>query len=220
MENKSSASRPRFWRSISFAALTKDDIKRLQICAGSPRSLLFSVRGVNAHISRFMFFLTGILLAATSCFMTAPASAENGCPNGYAPWKIPVDSWSDCMPIPDYQSDAVERLQGPAWETNWGAVAIGGGGWGVSVNMRSEAQAKNAAVGQCRKTADKKNSKCATLTYYNQCIAIAWGTTGYAVHTAEDEQTAASLAMKQCKDDARENCKIFYSACSLPRPLN
>ena len=220
MQNIFSPARPRFWRSASFAALTEHDLEQLQMRASSWRSWRVFIRVVNANMNRFTFFLAQILLVSMSCLMATPAAAENGCPNGYTPWQIPVGSMSDCMPIPDYGAEEVERSQVPVWETNWGAVAIGGGGWGVSANMRSEGKAKNAAVSQCRETAGNKNAKCATLTYYNQCIAIAWGTTGYAVHTAEDEQAAASLAMKQCKDEGRGDCKIFYSACSFPRRLN
>ena len=220
MENMSPPSSPRFRRSASLASLTEDDFERLQMRACSTPSLRFFVSAVNANMNRSMLFIAIMLLVAMSCFMTAPAAAENGCPNGYVPWKIPVESSSDCMAIPDYGTGAVERPQVPAWETNWGAVAIGGGGWGVSANMRSEAKAKNAAVRQCRQTTSNKDAKCATLTYYNQCIATAWGSTGYATHTAENEQTAMSLAMQQCKDAGREDCKIFYSACSFPRRLN
>lgn len=167
-----------------------------------------------------MFFFVCIAFLVATGLMTGSAVAENGCPNGYEPWKIPVESSSDCMAIPDYGNDRVEKSQVPIWETNWGAVAIGDGGWGVAVNMRSKAKAKKAAVSQCRKTAGNKSAECAVLTYYNQCVAIAWGLTGYAVQSAENQETASSIAMRQCKDKGHEDCKIFYSACSLPRQIN
>lgn len=159
---------------------------------------------------------SGFVFAVLACLPIEAALAENGCPNGYEPWKIPVESSSDCMAIPDYGDN---EPQGPMWETRWGAIAIGDGGVGTASNVGSERQAKNEAVKQCKKAAGLQGSTCEVLTYHNQCAAVAWGLTGYVIQTAADLSTASSLALERCSIK-HDDCQIFYSDCSLPKQVN
>ena len=102
------------------------------------------------------------------------------------------------------------------WETRWGAIAIGGGGWGAVSDMSTEKQATKAAIKQCEETASGDDSKCRNaFSYYNQCAVIAWGATGYILQGAIDLPTASSLGMRKCSGEHAE-CEIFYSACSYP----
>lgn len=147
------------------------------------------------------------------------AHAENGCPAGYEPWKIPVESASDCVAIPDYGQE--EGPPGPAaearWLSRWGAIAIGstaaGGGVGTTTGQRSRRQAESAALKICRDTGG--GAKCKVLSYHDQCAAVAWGADSYVVQSAESIKVASGIALDQCHEKTSD-CRIYYSACSLP----
>jgi Domain of unknown function (DUF4189) len=157
------------------------------------------------------------LFAIFACLIIERAPAENGCPNGYEPWKIPVESSSDCMALPDYGNDSVAQPRSPIWETRWGAVAIGAaGGGGAVTDMRSERQAKNAAVKQCKKTVGNQKMECKALAYYNQCVVVAWGSTGYVTQSAEDIPTASVAATQRCSEK-HADCEVYYSGSSYPK---
>lgn len=150
------------------------------------------------------------------------AHAENGCPAGYEPWKVPVQSMSDCMAIPDYgQPQATAPPEGAAtrWISRWGAIAIGstagGGGVGVSVDQSSRRKAESAAMKTCRDTGGGK--ACEVFSYRDQCAVVAWGQTSYVVRSAESVDVASGVALDQCRR-ITDGCRIFYSACSLPQP--
>jgi hypothetical protein len=88
------------------------------------------------------------------------AMAENGCPNGYEPWKIPVESQADCVAIPNY--DATETSPQPApppatppqWQDFAAAVAwadsdTGNKFVGVSKHF-DEQSARETVLEKCR----------------------------------------------------------------------
>lgn len=148
------------------------------------------------------------------------AHAENGCPLGYAPAKIPVESSSDCAPIPGYweaqppEPAAVE----PLWTSRWGAIAIGstasGGGVGVATGESSRRKAESAAMKTCRDTGGGK--QCEVYAYRDQCAAVAWGAAFYVTWSAESIELASRVALEKCRAKTAD-CQIFYSACSLPQ---
>lgn len=158
------------------------------------------------------------------CFsVLAFVHAEGRCPEGFFPIGGDSAGWEGCAPMghdPGQNSDQGSNNSRPAeWEPRWGAIAIGGGGWGAVTDMRSEKQAKKAAVKQCRETANGNDSKCNNaFSYYNQCAVIAWGATGYILQGAIDVPTASSIGMQKCASKHAE-CEIFYSGCSYPKRI-
>ena len=159
------------------------------------------------------------LFCSLVCFSSF-AHGEGRCPEGFFPIGGGNAGWEGCAPMgpnSDGAADQGSTDSSPAeWETRWGAIATGGGGLGVVTDMRSESQAKKAAIKQCKATAKNDASKCKALSYYNQCAVIAWGATGYIFQRAIDVPTASSLGMQKCSSMYAE-CEIFYSACSYAK---
>ena len=104
---------------------------------------------------------------------------------------------------------------GPQWAVQWGAVAYGGGGFGAAKDMVSIAKAKKAALRACRDSGGGKHCKVA-LSYSDQCVAYAIGD-DYLVGVARSPmpEEAYALAMNSCAESTT-NCKVTYTACSLP----
>jgi Domain of unknown function (DUF4189) len=172
-----------------------------------------------------------LVLLTASIFGPMTAVAQTFvCPNGPGPGEVQVGTTGGSggiavIPIcasngSDDSSDSGDvQPQGPVWETRWGAIATGGGGLGAVTDMRSENQAKRAAIKQCKKTAGDKGSKCKALSYYNQCAVIAWGATGFIFQRAVDLPTASSLGMQKCSSQY-DDCEIYYSGCSYPKRID
>lgn len=171
-----------------------------------------------------------VFLSATMSWSTMAIAQTFVCPNGPGPGEIQVGTTGGSggvavIPIcasdgsDDSSEDDAAGSDGPVWETRWGAIATGGGGLGAVTDMRSESQAKKAAIKQCKKTASAGGSECKALTYYNQCAVIAWGASGYVFQRAADLVTASSLGMQKCSDQYEE-CEIYYSGCSYAKRLD
>jgi Domain of unknown function (DUF4189) len=152
------------------------------------------------------------------------------CPNGPGPGEIQVGTTGGSggvAVIPICASDGSEdssdstnvEPQGPIWEARWGAVAIGGGGFGAVADQHTERVAIQAATKQCQTTAADRGKNCKALSYYNQCAVLAWGSNGYIFQRAVDLPTATSEGMQKCSTQY-DDCQIYYSACSLPKRVN
>ena len=139
------------------------------------------------------------------------AFAEGNCPDGMVP--IP----NGCMPT----HDTVTAASAPAqprgrWETRWGAIATDNviGSFGAVTDFVSKRQAQKAAIVQCKTNGGGKTCK-SSISYYNQCAVIAWGDDSNHVQGAETIKIASDIAIQKCSTRTA-NCKIVYSACSLP----
>lgn len=169
---------------------------------------------------RSMSMLTVPALAGLSLLFLgadAPARAENGCPLGYTPWRVPMLSIDDCVPI--IYDDEPPAPREPVWENRWGAISIGstatGGGVGMSVGRKSERQARNVAIKQCESTGGGPVCRSRVFAYHNQCVALSWGNKSYVVVSAATMNEATREATRDC--NARtEGCRIYYTACSYP----
>lgn len=162
-----------------------------------------------------------ILCAAV---LATSAHAENGCPTGYEPWKIPVETFNDCVAIPDYGHDAQQvgpRSAGPPqaqWVSRWGAIATGasakGTVMGTARDAKTQRMAEKAAIKECRNQGGAKT--CAIeISYRDQCAVMVWGD-GYS-HSARAAtiERASSLAISACENKT-DHCKVYYSNCSYP----
>jgi hypothetical protein len=146
--------------------------------------------------------------------------AEGGCPPGEYP--ITGQGWQTCNPIPGYAQNqgqaAPQQPQPPPpmWATRWGAVATyePNGSLGTSVNMTTQSSAESAALTNCE---SKHGSTCKIqLSYHNQCTAMSVSDKGYNVGSAATVAQAAQTSLKICRDSGDPNCRIYYTACSLP----
>jgi len=85
---------------------------------------------------------------------------------------------------------------------------------GVSTDKRSEREASQVAINDCR---SKGGMNCQIeATYDNQCAAVIVGDGGYNAPNAATVDRAVELGMKTCRASGRSNCHVYYSACSLP----
>jgi Domain of unknown function (DUF4189) len=150
--------------------------------------------------------------------------AENGCPAGFLPWRVPIESANDCVAISE-DSEEEARLTSntpaaPKWVSRWGAIAIGstagGGGVGAVADQGNRRKAESAAVKRCRDTGGGK--RCELFTYYDECAAVAWGSRAYAIRSAASVELASRAALDYCAG-LTDGCRIFYTACSLPKPV-
>lgn len=148
-------------------------------------------------------------MAWSQCAPGVPSAGNPGC--------IPPDQSNS----PYYQENSSQqqmRMSQPIWADRWGAIAIDSetGGAGTVAGRASKADAIQAATSDCMKHGA---THCKIeLAYYNQCAAIAWGSTHHGVAGEANESLAQSSAMKYCRDGATD-CKVVYSACSLPERI-
>ena len=121
----------------------------------------------------------------------------------------------DGVPYCSQSAQPTKTSSAPQWAVRWGAVAYGGGGFGTAKDMVSLAKAKKVALRACRDSGGGKNCKIA-LSYSDQCVAYAMGDEylgGIARSPMPEE--ADAMAIDSCAESTT-NCKVTYSACSLP----
>lgn len=145
--------------------------------------------------------------------------AEGNCPSGYYPIGGDAAGWHGCAPMDGGVSNepAEETMPKEAqeeWEDRWGAIATANGAFGVSVSKRSKEPAAQEALAECRRNAGKEVCKLKP-PYYNQCAALAWGDTTNIVARGPEIYEVEKRAVDLCSKETR-NCRIYYSACSLP----
>jgi hypothetical protein len=148
-----------------------------------------------------------------------PVGAQDGtgCPNGETATgpRSPANPLG-CVPNPQAQNGQSAQPRG-RWETRWGAYAIDGakGRLGAVASARTKKQAVKAAIVQCRLNGGADGCKKATFSYFNQCVAVAWGDATYRGSSRATLDEATKDTMQSC-NNATSNCKIVYADCSLP----
>ncbi|MBV6851749.1 DUF4189 domain-containing protein [Xanthomonas axonopodis pv. cajani] len=156
------------------------------------------------------------------------AKAEQGCPPGQYP--IGGQGVAACAPIPQGNSEQTAPAPRPLgkWIKTWGAIAIGTFNdtpyYGVPTGRLSKSEASEDALKLCAKKGPV-NCKI-TLTYFNQCAAIAEPQTssgeidlrGNVVSVGKESVEAAeNYANEECrKDNGGAQCKVIYKKCSEP----
>lgn len=163
--------------------------------------------------------LFSLLLLCTSL-----VHAEGGCPPGMIP--ASGTDINSCVPIPPgYYSDQshspAQSSQPPPqqWVDQWGAIAtdFSHSSAGASVNQRDREAAERAAIANCESNG---GLICKVeLWYLNQCAAMAVSDTGHNAKAGPTPEAADQAAMKICLEAGDTNCRIYYSACSLPQQI-
>ncbi len=109
----------------------------------------------------------------------------------------------------------------PASAQYWGAIAVDhqSGDMGWSYRWRSEQQARNVAVGECKKQG--RGNVCDQIySFQNSCTALVENNTGPEkdharyVGAGANESTATLDAMAKCQADGRPGCEFSVSLCS------
>lgn len=168
---------------------------------------------VKANLLARVWSLGLLLLLATSAIH---AQSVTACPPGMVPYGAGVCG--------DDQSDQPAQQQAPQapamrWLPAYGAIALDVpmGFLGSVTNLPSQSQANVAALQDCRA---KGGTDChLALSYGNECAAMVISDPGFNVTPGETLDIAQKKAMKECTDGGRKNCRVYYTACSLPKRL-
>jgi hypothetical protein len=141
------------------------------------------------------------------------ASAEYGCPAGMVP-DAPAAAGAAAS-IRSCRPNNSPQHQAPIWSTRWGAIALDATGVsGQAAGERTERSAKRAAVAHCK---ERGGEKCEPkFTYYNQCVVVVNTDDNSLTRSASSEDEAKEVAFEACRRRRSNECKLFYSACSLP----
>ena len=126
----------------------------------------------------------------------------------HQPGQIPPS----CLPQPEQPANPKPIIQKPS---SYGAVAENKrtGLIGTSSNQSTKRASTELALQRCGNDCE------ITMTYSNQCMAYAYGTTkkgtGVSVWNGLTQSKAERKALLECSKRAK-NCKILLSECSLP----
>lgn len=137
------------------------------------------------------------------------------CPPGYYVTGSAEAGWYNCVPMQDTEQAPPTSS---AWRTNWIAIAMGGGGFGVGKDQPSKRKAEKIAMSECRKTAAADKCSISIVTY-NQCVAASAGKSIASTFRAPTKEEAEKGANGRCSASAANagsSCSVFYSGCSYP----
>lgn len=167
-----------------------------------------------------------VMLTISLLSISGLAYAEGGCPSGMIPYS--GTGLSSCGPIPagyygnnNDNNSAGQSYKPPVrWATSWGAIAFDykSGKVGAVTGQPSEQPAEAAAISECRKRGGGKDCEYISLTYYNQCAAMAWGHDQSVSSHAATIDEASERAMKRC-NKLTTDCQIYYADCSLAKRI-
>ena len=147
--------------------------------------------------------------------MLVSFAAHAQCTPGTTMYYSPTSAY--CGPDPNYRAPQQAPQQPVAqWERRWGAVAIDSpkAVMGVAVGKRSKREASIAAVSDCER---QGGANCEIeAAYDNQCVAVITSNDSHNTPIALTVDQAIATGMKTCRDAGRTNCRVYYSACSLP----
>jgi Domain of unknown function (DUF4189) len=159
-----------------------------------------------------LLLLFCLLVFSQACF------ANNGCPAGYYFTGRMIQgqgvSYPECAP--DVQQPQQQQPPAPRghWETRWGAIALDPvkGKLGGVTNYSNKSSVTKAAMAECYRQGGGKDCKL-SMTYYNQCAAVAWGHDGYGYSGRDILEEANQDALQRC-GKVTTNCELVYNACS------
>lgn len=146
------------------------------------------------------------------------AFAEGGCPPGQYPQQ--GQGWQTCVPIPGYSegsSNTPPPLQ-EQWASQWLAIATDTpkGILGTSTNRQTAQDAESAAMLDCHA---KGGSSCEVqISYANGCAAMVVGDKLMNTKGGSSKDSAEQKALSKCQEEDK-NCRVYYSACSLPKRI-
>lgn len=175
-------------------------------------TLIFRVVVMN-NLNKFM------VLLLIYFFFSEGALAEGRCPPGQYP--VGGQGVLGCAPIPGYGNQGGQAAPVPSgrWLTTWGAIAESSSTdlVGISVGEASQEAAERVALGKCAAEGDPNCS--ISMTYHNQCVAIAIPSSGKghaAYANGPDESEVLDRAIARCGDTGGGECIRYYSDCSRP----
>lgn len=165
------------------------------------------------ELPAFRFYIFGALSIISSTTLA--------CPPGYYPTGGEHVGWHSCAPMDggirnDSENNDPTGPQTPEeqWEERWGAIATANGAMGQAASKKTKQEAEKEALADCKSRAGNQPCKL-KVAYYNQCVALSWGNEGNVAARGPYIEEVEQSANKKCSKSF-SNCKIYYSACSLP----
>jgi len=164
-------------------------------------------------MTRILVRLLTLLVIAFS----ATTHAEGGCPPGQYPQH--GQGWQTCVPMSassgspqgtpqpvHVPSKSLDQWQAIATDTVVGVI-------GTSADKTTWNEAEREAISNCQ---EKGGTACnIDISYANGCVAMVFGNSMKNSKGGSNQAQAEQRAMEQCKKDDT-NCRVIYSACSLP----
>lgn len=102
------------------------------------------------------------------------------------------------------------------WADRWGAIAVAKKNpvVGVAANAASKHDAHRAALNDCQV---RGGLGCKVqIEYTNQCSVLVVAGSQYNAARAATIEEATSIGMKICQEGNIQECRVYYSGCSLP----
>ncbi|RQR79216.1 DUF4189 domain-containing protein [Burkholderia sp. Bp9012] len=184
-------------------------LKRIVLAVGSPAAYRMRLHMPARAMVRLAVLATALLVGRAVC-------AQVSCPAGQMSYG--GTDISSCGPIPPgYQGNMAPPP--PRWMHQWGAIAThdDDGSFGASVDMPSESRAVEAARENCR---SKHGSTCTVqITYHDQCVSMVISAKRYNVGSAPTVEEATQSGMETCVNSGDPHCRVYYTACSMPRRI-
>lgn len=156
-------------------------------------------------------------------FALVASAAQAACRSGSGPdlgdgipycWELEEGAAPAPYPMPYDDGAPLLMPEPPAeWADRWGAIALGGGGFGAASGLKTEREASELAKAKCLQSSQGKGCD-EVAVYYNQCVAAAAGSNDLTIASLSPELAyAKQLALAACSKEA-QSCKVFYAACS------
>lgn len=157
-----------------------------------------------------MVWLSVLLCGSYAAYGQQPPGSGSPCPAGMIPGEGGCFSPTDDSRFG--QSSSAPAYTGPLWQDRYGAIALDSatGSIGWTSGAKSKKEAYRAAIADCGGGGCKIQAEGR-----NTCLAAAWGGAG-GFAADSNQQKAETIALNNCKEFGGKNCKVQYSACSLP----
>lgn len=173
-----------------------------------------TMRRLQAHLPAHAMVRLAVL--ATALLVGRAVYAQVSCPAGQMSYG--GTDISSCGPIPPgYQGNMAPPP--PRWMHQWGAIAThdDDGSFGASIDMPSERSAMQAALEVCH---SKHGSTCTVqITYHDQCASMVISDQRYTTGSAPTVDETVQSGMETCVKSGDHHCRVFYTACSMPRRI-
>ena len=139
---------------------------------------------------------------------------------------IQGQGWTGCAPIsppqssPQGQQPRMPQAPPQRWQDHWGAIATdaANGVLGTASNMPNELSAKQAALSDC---SSQGGSNCVLeiQPYRNSCGVVVTSDKSHVVTSNVSLDQAIQEGLATCSKTDKANCRVYYSACSMPQRI-
>lgn len=99
-------------------------------------------------------------------------------------------------------------------QASWGAVAFSMTGFGVAEGAKSQAEAEETALVDCRRNSKADCAAGDVIAIEEACLAVASGATQFGFALGTERRTTGQDAVADC-ESRDEDCRVAYSGCNF-----